>query len=114
MQVIEAWRGNGFSGDLFVRAGGEGSAGDAGMRVLVACEQSQVVTEAFTNLGHDAMSCDLHYPGAKGLPHYQGNALDLLNDGWDLMIAHPPVLFCLMPPHTFGTHQEEQNYRRKL
>lgn len=59
------------------------------MRVLVACEQSQVVTEAFTKLGHDAMSCDLHYPGAKGLPHYQGDVRDLLSESWDMVIAHP-------------------------
>jgi len=62
------------------------------MRVLVACEESQEVTKAFIYLGHDAMSCDL-YPGAKGLPHYQGDVMDVINDGWDLMIAHPPCTY---------------------
>ena len=59
------------------------------MRVLVACEESQEVAAAFIALGHDAMSCDL-LPGAKGLPHYQGDIFDVIGDGWDLMIAHPP------------------------
>ena len=62
------------------------------MKVLVACEESQEVTAAFIALGHDVMSCDL-YPGAKGLPHYQGDVMDIINEGWDLMIAHPPCTF---------------------
>ena len=62
------------------------------MEVLVACEFSQVVTKAFIKWGHNAMSCDF-LPGEKGLPHYQGNVLDILNDGWDLMIAHPPCTY---------------------
>jgi site-specific DNA-cytosine methylase len=59
------------------------------MRVLVACEYSGTVREAFAKLGHDAMSCDLlptEIPGN----HYQGNVMSVINDGWDLMIAHPP------------------------
>jgi hypothetical protein len=60
------------------------------MKVLVACEESQEVTAAFIAAGHDAMSCDLYHPGAKGLPHYQGDLFDVLGDGWDLVIAHPP------------------------
>jgi len=63
------------------------------MKVLVACEESQEVTEAFIKRGHDAMSCDLNYSGAKGLPHYKGSVLDIINDGWDLMIAHPPCTY---------------------
>ena len=58
-------------------------------RILVACEYSGRVREAFANLGHDAWSCDLlptEIPGN----HYQGSVLELLNQGWDLMIAHPP------------------------
>lgn len=63
------------------------------MRVLVACEESQVVTEAFIKLGHDAMSCDIEYPGRKGLPHYQGDVRDLLSEAWDMVIAHPVCKF---------------------
>lgn len=59
------------------------------MRVLVACEYSGTVREAFKALGHDAMSCDL-LPTEKPGFHYQGSVLDVLSDGWDLMIAHPP------------------------
>lgn len=59
------------------------------MRVLVACEYSGVVRDAFRARGHDAMSCDLLPTEVPG-PHYQGNVLDVLNDGWDLMVAHPP------------------------
>ena len=61
------------------------------MRVLVACEFSGVVREAFRARGHDAWSCDL-LPAEDGSPfHIQGNVLGSpLNDGWDLMVAHPP------------------------
>lgn len=59
------------------------------MKVLVACEYSGRVRDAFTKLGHDATSCDLLPTDAPG-KHYQGDVLDIINDGWDLMIAHPP------------------------
>ena len=59
------------------------------MRVLIACEFSGTVRDAFTKLGHDAMSCDLE-PTLKPGKHYQGNVMDIIKDGWDLMIAHPP------------------------
>lgn len=59
------------------------------MRVLVGCEFSGIVRDAFIARGHDAMSCDL-LPTEKFGPHYQGDIKDLLNDGWDLLIGHPP------------------------
>lgn len=59
------------------------------MRVLVACEYSGAVRDAFLAEGHDAMSCDLLPTDVPG-PHYQGSVLDILDDGWDLMVAHPP------------------------
>jgi hypothetical protein len=59
------------------------------MRVLVACEYSGTVRDAFRARGHDAMSCDL-LPTEKPGPHYQGDVFDIIGDGWDLMIAHPP------------------------
>lgn len=59
------------------------------MKVLVACEYSGRVRDAFIALGHDAMSCDLLPTEAPG-PHYQGDVRDVLADGWDLMICHPP------------------------
>ena len=60
------------------------------MKVLVACEESQVVVERFLLKGHDAISCDNEYQGAKGLPHYFGDVLDILYDGFDMLIAFPP------------------------
>jgi site-specific DNA-cytosine methylase len=59
------------------------------MRVLIACEFSGTVREAFAKLGHDAWSCDLEPTDTPG-NHYQGDVMDILADGWDLMIAHPP------------------------
>lgn len=59
------------------------------MRILVACEYSGVVRDAFASLGHHAMSCDLLPTETPGL-HYQGDVRDILYDGWDIMIAHPP------------------------
>jgi hypothetical protein len=62
------------------------------LKVLIACEFSGVVRDAFIRGGHDAMSCDLLATEAPG-PHYQGSVLDIINDGWDLMIAHPPCTY---------------------
>lgn len=59
------------------------------MKVLVACEYSGTVRDAFIARGHDAMSCDLLPTDAPG-PHYQGDVRDVLHYPWDLMIAHPP------------------------
>ena len=59
------------------------------MRVLIACEYSGTVRDAFLAAGHQALSCDLLPTETPG-PHYRGDVRDILNDGWDLMIAHPP------------------------
>lgn len=68
------------------------SATEDPLRVLVACEYSGVVRDAFLALGHDAMSCDL-LPTDKPGPHYQGDVRDVLGDGWDLMVAHPTCTY---------------------
>lgn len=63
------------------------------MRVLVACEYSGKVREAFRSKGHDAWSCDL-LPADDGSPyHIQGDVLEIINDGWDLLIGHPPCTY---------------------
>ena len=62
------------------------------MKVLVACEYSGVVRDAFLALGHDAWSCDLLRTESPG-PHYKGDVRDILDRGWDLMIAHPPCTY---------------------
>ena len=58
-------------------------------RVLVACEYSGKVRDAFAALGHDAWSCDL-LPTESSGQHYQGDVRDMLAQEWDLLIAHPP------------------------
>ena len=60
------------------------------MKVLVACEFSGTVRRAFAARGHDAWSCDLLPAEDRSNRHIVGDARDLLNDGWDLMVAHPP------------------------
>jgi len=62
------------------------------MKILVACEYSGAVRDAFIAQGHDATSCDLLPTDAPG-PHYQGSVIDILGDGWDLMVAHPPCTY---------------------
>ena len=61
-------------------------------KVLVACEYSGTVRDAFITAGHDAMSCDLLPTDVTG-PHYQGDVMDVLHDGWDIIIAHPPCTY---------------------
>lgn len=63
------------------------------MRVLVACEYSGVVRDAFRKLGHDAWSCDIIPTDADPSYHIQGDVLEILNKGWDMMIAHPPCTY---------------------
>jgi hypothetical protein len=63
-------------------------------RVLIACEESQAVCKEFRALGHEAYSADI-LPCSGGHPewHIQGDVTKILNDGWDLMIAHPPCTY---------------------
>jgi len=62
------------------------------MKILIACEYSGRVRDAFIALGHDVISCDL-LPSEKPGPHYQGDVFDIIDDGFDLMIAHPPCTY---------------------
>lgn len=62
------------------------------MKVLVACEYSGIVRDAFIKRGHDAISCDLLDTEVPG-PHYKGDVRDIINNGFDLMIAHPPCTY---------------------
>lgn len=59
------------------------------MKVLIACEFSGIVRDAFLARGHDAISCDL-LPSERPGPHYQGDVFDIIDQGFDLMICHPP------------------------
>lgn len=62
------------------------------MKILVACETSGAVRDAFIALGHEAVSCDILPTDVFG-PHYQGDVRDILHDGWDMLIAHPPCTY---------------------
>lgn len=64
----------------------------AGVRVLVACEYSGTVRDAFNNLGFDAWSCDI-LPTDKPGNHLQCDVMEIINNGWDMMIAHPPCTY---------------------
>jgi site-specific DNA-cytosine methylase len=78
------------------------------MKVLIACEYSGTVRDAFIAQGHDAISCDLLPTDAPG-PHYQGDVRDILNDGFDLMIAHPPCThLAVSGARWFKDKQKEQ------
>jgi len=63
------------------------------MKILIACEFSGVVNQAFTDRGHDVISCDLLPTEKPHLKHYQGDINNILNEKWDLMVAHPPCTY---------------------
>lgn len=79
------------------------------MRVLVACEFSGRVRDAFIRNGHDALSCDL-LPTEQPGPHYQGDVRDLLDEHWDMMIAFPPCTYLACSGNRWyaGTPQREE------
>jgi len=64
------------------------------MKILVACEESQAVTKELRKLGHEAFSCDL-LPCSGGHPewHFKQDVFEVIKQGWDMMIAHPPCTF---------------------
>lgn len=62
------------------------------MKILIACEFSGTVRDAFIKLGHEAMSCDVMDTERPG-PHYKGDVRDIIDGAWDMMIAHPPCTF---------------------
>ena len=78
------------------------------MKVLIACEYSGVVRDAFLEQGHDAMSCDL-LPTDRPGPHYQGDVREVIDNGWELMIAHPPCThLAVSGARWFKDKQQEQ------
>jgi hypothetical protein len=87
------------------------------MKVLIACEYSGAVRDAFIKKGHDAMSCDLLPTDVEG-PHYQGSVTDILDDNWDLMIAHPPCTYLAVSGNRWlynkdGSRNEERWTNRR-
>jgi hypothetical protein len=88
------------------------------MKVLIACEFSGVIRDAFLSRGHDAWSCDL-LMSERGGPHIGGDVITELNEGWDLMIAHPPCThLAVSGARWFKDKQREQgealNFVRQL
>lgn len=78
------------------------------MKVLVACEYSGTVRDAFIKAGHDAWSCDI-LPTDKPGPHLECDVLDVLGPGWDMMIAHPPCThLAVSGARWFKDKQQEQ------
>ena len=79
-------------------------------KVLIACEESQTVALAFRNLGHEAYSCDL-LPCSGNHPefHYQCDIFEVINNGWDLMCAHPPCTFLAGSAVQWLSHPEDKN-----
>lgn len=63
------------------------------IKIIIACEFSGIVRDAFAEQGHDVMSCDLLPSERPNGQHYQGNIFDILDDGWDMLIAHPPCTY---------------------
>jgi hypothetical protein len=89
------------------------------MKVLIACEESQAVTKEFRLLGHEAFSCDI-LPCTGGHPewHYQRDVFEVINEGWDLMIAHPPCTFLAVSGARWlynkdGSINEERFYNQR-
>ena len=80
------------------------------MKVLIACEFSGILREAFKQEGHNATSCDYESTEIPG-KHMQGNVLEILNNGWDLMIAHPPCTYLAVSgARWFKERPQEQSY----
>jgi len=77
------------------------------MKVLVACEYSGSVRDAFKALGHDATSCDLLPTDAPG-KHHQGDMFEIINDGWDLMVAHPPCTHLAVSGARWFKHKQTE------
>jgi hypothetical protein len=80
------------------------------MRVLIACEYSGRVRDAFIAKGHEAMSCDVLPTDAPG-PHYQGDVREVLDEGWDLMVAHPPCTY-LANSGVSWLHKDESRWTK--
>ena len=77
------------------------------MKVLVACEFSGTVRDAFIKAGHDATSCDL-LPSAVDGPHITGDVLSVLNRRWDLMVAHPPCTHLAVSGARWFKHKQKE------
>jgi hypothetical protein len=78
------------------------------VRVLIACEYSGIVRDAFLARGYGSTSCDLCFSESLKGPHIRGDVLDILDDGWDLMVAHPPCTYLASSGARWFKHRQEQ------
>lgn len=80
------------------------------LKILIACEESQAITKEFRSLGYEAFSCDL-LPCSGGHPewHIQGDVFEIIDQGWDLMIAHPPCTFLSASGAAWYYHPEDKH-----
>lgn len=83
------------------------------MKILVACEYSGTVRDAFRKLGHDAWSCDIIPTDADPAYHIQGDVLEILDQGWDMMIAHPPCTHLSVSGARWFTEGKKPMYLRE-
>lgn len=80
------------------------------MRIITGCEWSQVITQAFRRLGHDAYSCDLERAAINQDWHINGDVCDHLDDGWDMGIFHPPCRYISkVGSRWFAVYPEREN-----
>ncbi len=79
-------------------------------KILIACEESQTVCKAFRAKGHEAYSCDI-LPCSGGHPewHIQGDVFEIINNGWDMMIAHPPCTYLTVTGAGWFYHPEDKH-----
>ena len=82
------------------------------MKILIACEFSGIVRDAFRDKGHDVISCDI-LPTEKPGKHYQGDVMDIINEGFDMMIAHPPCTYLCVPGAHY-LHKQDGRWDKML
>lgn len=83
------------------------------MKILIACEFSGTVRDAFIKAGHDAISCDLLPTESPG-PHIQGDVLPLLSERWDMIIAHPPCTYLTAAGNRWFLPEYKEKYPNRL
>jgi hypothetical protein len=77
------------------------------LKILIACEFSGIVRDAFIKKGHDAISCDILPTESPG-PHYQGDVFDIIDKGFDMMIAHPPCTHLAVSGARWFKHKQKE------
>lgn len=83
------------------------------MKILIACEFSGIVRNAFIKKGHQAVSCDLMDTESDG-PHYLGDVMDIIDEGWDMMIAFPPCTHLTVTANRHFLNNPDRWYKRLL